>query len=159
MNPEFVNGSTVVLDGNELPPVEPECICETCGIRGTVGRAIRTDQHGELTEIHRFCASCWVEESARLRARWSEQDRLAGDAWLRGVLGALRPHGGSSFVSATWHGVLERIMHLRELRGHGANIPDDVLRKLAIDIESRRADFVGEMPLEVETFIQIQREL
>src|SRR5207249_2727157 len=63
---------------------EPDARCETCGVIGTVGRASRTDSGGAVFESHRFCGACWPEQMARYRARWSEQDRLRSDQFLRG---------------------------------------------------------------------------
>jgi hypothetical protein len=75
--------NTVVMRGSDLPLREPEAVCEACGARGTVARAIRTDASGAAVETHRFCARCWPENAARLRARWDEESRVATDAWMR----------------------------------------------------------------------------
>src|SRR5688572_18519770 len=94
----------VSLRGTDLPLREPDATCEACNARGTVGRAVRFGEAGEMLELHRFCAACWPEERARYEARWREESRLASDAWLRDPEHAPRPPSlGSSFESATWH--------------------------------------------------------
>src|SRR5450759_3530691 len=93
----------IVMKPSGLPLCEGEQQCAACGARGTVGRAMRTNQSGEPTEIHRFCAQCWPENAARLEARWNEELRLARDAWWRDPSSTTAPSGGTAFESATWH--------------------------------------------------------
>jgi hypothetical protein len=92
--------SRIVMKPTGLPLQEREQTCEACGAQGTVGRAFRSDVEGNPTEMHRFCARCWPEESARLRELW-EDTRSSGT--------------GMGFESATWDHALELVRH-RELR-------------------------------------------
>lgn len=63
-----------------LPKREPSDSCEARGVTGTIGRAVRTDADGRITELHRFCSTCWAEQSARYRARWEGETHVAIDA-------------------------------------------------------------------------------
>ena len=65
----------VTLHGTGLPPREPDAQCEACGAQGTVGRAVRFEENDEIREVHRFCRTCWPEQSARYKARWEEESR------------------------------------------------------------------------------------
>jgi hypothetical protein len=144
--------------GTGLPLREPEASCEGCGAVGTVGRAIRNAQDGAVLEMHRSCARCWPEESARYEARWREEDRLATDAWLRGEPGAEPATRGMTFESATWHATLElladarREMH-RGQRGDAAPGAADLTR-LAQQIRQQASEREGPMPMEIELFLQ-----
>jgi hypothetical protein len=144
----------VHMHASGLPLREPEQLCEACGTIGTVGRAMRTDQLGDATEIHRFCAACWPEHSARYRARWGEENRLTRDAWSRDPSHAVAPSGGTAFETATWHGVIEYVQHINEAL-HPSQPPTAAqLAEIAEELEKSAADFVGEMPIEVVAFIQ-----
>ena len=127
--------------------------CEACGALGTVGRAVRTDGRGAVAEMHRFCLPCWPEQSARYRARWEEEDRRRSDAFLRGH----EPAGaglGMWFQAATWHGTLDLVREIE--RTMIAPVPPaaDDLARLATQIRAQGADLEGEMPIEVEMFLQ-----
>jgi hypothetical protein len=149
----------VIMRGTGLPPREPEASCEACGARGTVGRAIRTAQDGEPLEVHRFCARCWPEESARYQARWREEDRLASEAWLRSEGQVSPPTRGMALESATWHITLDlladsrREMRRREREG-AAPLRDEDLTRLANEIRQQAPDMEGPIPLEVDMFLQ-----
>lgn len=133
---------------------DPAARCEACGAPGTVGRAVRTDGSGAVTEMHRFCAECWPEQSARYRARWEEEDRRRRDAFLRGRVPAAGAGPGMWFEAATWHGTLDLVRQLeRTMIAPVAPAVDDLAR-LAAQIRERAAEFEGEMPLEVEAFLQ-----
>lgn len=135
---------------------EPEATCEQCGARGTVGRAARTDQDGLPTEIHRFCLVCWPEEMARYRARWQEEDRIASDRWIRDPLSQPKPPPrGMIFDAVTWHMPLELIRDIR--RGAWGTASPADLRRTADDIARHSRKFKGEMPLEVEMFLNEHR--
>jgi hypothetical protein len=140
-----------------LPLREPEQVCEECGARGTVGRAMRTDQAGAACETHRFCATCWPEHSARLRARWNEEDRLARQAWFRDPGGAAALDRGTGFESATWHGTLDFVTLINQsLRPSQPPSPSQ-LSEMAAELENSAAEYVGEMPFEIALFIQTHR--
>lgn len=149
----------VIMRGSGLPAREPEASCEACGARGTVGRAIRTAQDGEPLEVHRFCARCWPEESARYEARWREEDRLATEAWLRSAGTVSPPTRGMTFESATWHMTLDLLTEImrevrRRERGEDAAPRPEDLARLADEIRQQAAEMEGPMPLEVEMFLQ-----
>lgn len=149
----------VIMRGSGLPAREPEVSCEACGARGTVGRAIRTAQDGEPLEVHRFCARCWPEESARYEARWREEDRLATEAWLRSAGTVSPPTRGMTFESATWHMTLDLLTEImrevrRRERGEDAAPRPEDLARLADEIRQQAAEMEGPMPLEVEMFLQ-----
>lgn len=134
---------------------DPDAACEGCGTIGTVGRAVRTDADNGVTEQHRFCATCWPEQSARYRARWDEENRRRSDDFLRGreprVAGAGR---GMWFQSSTWHTTLELVRTIeRMMIAPTPPAPRD-LAKIAADIREQAATHEGEMPLEVEHFVQ-----
>lgn len=152
-------GQHVIMGGTGLPPREPNATCEACGVTGTVGRAIRTDAVGLVTEVHRFCASCWAEQSARYRARWDEETRLAGDAWLRDPqLAPAPPSRGAAFESATWHATLDIVRELnRALRPMAPPTPEQ-LAVLAAEIRRRADALEGPMPMAVAVFLQAYGE-
>jgi hypothetical protein len=146
--------STVVMKPTGLPLQEPEQLCEACGVQGTVGRAFRSDADGNPTEIHRFCARCWPEESARLRARWDEEGRLWMEAGMRSRSGGVQPPSpGSGFESATWHGALEFVRQIRWASRLSGSSNEADLAEIARGLEASASEHVGEMPLEIEMFI------
>jgi hypothetical protein len=134
---------------------EPAARCESCGIAGTVGRAVRTDSAGTPMEIHRFCAGCWPEQSARYRARWIEENRVRSERFLRGVDPSLSGDGpGMYFEAATWHSVLELVRELEQAL-RAPMIPSaHVLKEMAAEIRRAAPELDGDMPFEVEAFLQ-----
>lgn len=145
----------VIMAGTGSPPREPDATCDACGVTGTIGRALRTDSDGQITEHHRFCARCWPEQSARYRARWDEEDRLASETWRRAShRTAPPPSQGAAFESATWHATLELV---RELNGALRPMPAPTpaqLAAIAADIQARRDEYEGPIPAAVEDFLQ-----
>jgi len=134
------------------PLIDPDALCDGCGVRGTVSRARRLGEHNEELELHRFCASCWAEEGARLQARWKEQDRVAHEAWI--FDGAPRPPSrGATFGSATWHLYLELVERLVPAIRRG-EVDDAYLTQLAQEMQQSAAWRVGRMPIRVLAFIQ-----
>ena len=132
---------------------EPDAVCEQCGAVGTIGRAARTDSDGHPTEIHRSCLRCWPEEMARYRARWTEEDRLAAEAWMRNpALQPQHPSRGMVFDALTWHTTLELVRDLQ--RGVYGPASEEELRKIAQDIVGYSRDFRGDIPMEVEMFLK-----
>ncbi len=151
--------SVVTLRGTGLPPREPDATCEACGTRGTVGRAVRFGEDGEASEVHRFCAACWPEQRARYDARWREQDRVAGEAWMRAPDRVPAPPSKSTaFESATWHTTLELVQGLlRDIRRHErGDLPpgEEALARIAAAIAERAGELEGPMPLEIEMFLE-----
>jgi hypothetical protein len=148
--------NTVIMRSSGLPLCEPEQTCEVCGTAGTVGRAMRTNPRGDPTEIHRFCAPCWPEHSAALRARWEESSRLRREAWLRDPEHAAPPEGGTAFECATWHGALELVREVN--RAVRATPPTSAqLRNIAEELATSAVLHVGEMPFEIKVFIDTHR--
>jgi hypothetical protein len=129
-----------------------EIIGEACGATGTVGNATRFLEDGTV-EIHRFCARCWPEQSARYQARWDEEDRLEMEAWLRGSAGR-PPSRGSAFEAATWHGTLEMLREIRRALQPAEPPSAEQLAGLADEIAARAPGLEGPMPWEVERFIR-----
>ena len=150
----FSSDSAVVqLRGTGLPLVEPEQACEACGAQGTVGRAARFSQSGE-PEIHRFCERCWLEESARLKARWTHADRRARDAFFRNPGGARLESFSTVFESATWDQVEEMIeQYERAPQGKGHAL-QEWLRRTADALRDDRANRIGPMPWSVAMYIR-----
>lgn len=148
-------GQHVIMGGTGMPLRESTAQCEGCGNTGTIGRAVRTDAEGQVTEVHRFCADCWAEQSARYRARWAEQDRRESEAWIHAPNVAPRPPSrGAAFESATWHTTLEFVREInRALRPMTAPTPEQ-LAAIAADIRSRADDLEGPMPMAVQAFLQ-----
>ena len=145
----------VVALGVAAPnPREPDAICEGCGVTGTVGRAVRTDNDGNATETHRFCLTCWPEQSARYRARWEDEDRRSADDFFRGRRAAQGAGPGSWFEASTWHGTLDFVRLIeRSMIALIPPTPSD-LADIAAQIQQRAAEVEGEMPFEVESFIR-----
>lgn len=144
----------VTLGSTELPRREPAATCDACGAVGTIGRAVRTDERGDATEVHRFCVDCWPEQSARYRARWNEEDRRWRDRFFRteepGPPGGNR---GMAFEAATWHAALELIRGIE--RTMIAPVPPSTadLERLAEQIRQAAPELEGEMPFEIEAFL------
>jgi hypothetical protein len=133
---------------------EAKAICEGCGRTGTIGRAVRTAPTGEPTEVHRFCAACWPEQSARYRARWLEEDRIRGDQFLRDRVAASGAGYGMYFAAATWHAALEIVEHVERSMIPSVPPSPEALARLAEDIERHAPALDGEMPFPIEAFIQ-----
>lgn len=149
--------NTFIMRPSGLPLCEPEQRCEACGSAGTVGRAMRTNRHGDPIEIHRFCAACWPEHSAALGARWREASRVASDAWFRNPVGAPAPEGGSAFESATWHLALDLVREVTRATRGGPLATSAQLQELAEELAASASTRVGEMPFEIEMFINTHR--
>lgn len=118
---------------------------------------MRTNQTGAAIETHRFCATCWPEQSARLRARWSEEDRLAREACFRDPRHASGPILGSGFESATWHGTLEFLELVNQSLRPRQPPTASHLAEIAAELETSAMEHVGDMPFEVAHFIQTHR--
>lgn len=136
---------------------DPDARCQSCGVIGTVGRASRTDSAGAVLESHRFCGACWPEQMARYRARWSEEDRLRGDRFLRGQEPARGAGPAMTFESATWHNTLDLVRRVQRQLIAPVVPSKEALADLARDIEASASLFDGEMPYEVEAFIRRYR--
>ncbi len=141
----------IVVVGGE-PVREPDALCEGCGVRGTVSRATRQDGRGNALEVHRFCAKCWPEQSARYEARWREERRIASDHWHRHPNEPPPPPSGMSFETATWHGILKYLEGYR--RDGYESMSEDVLARTAADIQARAPEMEGPMPYDVELFVR-----
>ena len=146
-------GSAVSLGVVGPSPREPDATCEGCGTTGTIGRAVRIDGDGNATETHRFCLTCWPEQSARYRARWEDEDRRSADDFFRGRREA-QAGPGMTFEASTWHGTLDFVRLIE--RSMIAQIPPSPpdLAKIAADIQARAPEVEGEMPFEIESFIR-----
>ena len=150
--------SIVVMRGSGLPLREPNEVCAGCAVVGTVGGAMRTDSDGYPVEIHRFCARCWPEHSARLEARWSEEVRLAREAWIRGdPLAPPPPSTGMGFETATWHTTLVYIREIVRSLNRSDRPSDEDLSRIAQELAIIAPDREGEMPFEIEQFIRTFR--
>ncbi len=147
---------TLIMRPTGLPLTEPDEVCEACGVRGTVGRAFRTDIEGRPTEMHRFCAACWPEESARYRVHWEEQRSIAINRFMRGE-GGPPENGGTGFESATWHSPLELVRATITAQMLGAEFAPSALHELAKSIEESAHTRVGEMPFQLRAFIHKHR--
>jgi hypothetical protein len=134
---------------------DPAAVCEGCGALGTVGRAVRTDEHGAATEEHQFCAACWPEQTARYRARWEEDHRRRVEAVFRGRAPAASAAGpGTWFETATWHGTLELVRQLEGAMRAPRPLATEDLARVAAQIRQWAPELEGEMPFEVEAFLQ-----
>jgi len=142
------------LYGTNLPLREPEQQCEACGVRGTLGRAARFRDDGTILEMHRFCRACWPEQSARYRARWTEEDRMAHEEFFR-----TRRTGGlatpsCAFEAATWHGALE-VLHQVHMRMIPHSPPSaNELAAIAAQWKQLAAEIDEPMPWEIEAFVR-----
>jgi|SRR5687768_5442993 hypothetical protein len=159
LNRERIRGNdTSMVSGNlygtDLPLREPDQTCEQCGVQGTVGRAARFHDDGSILEIHRFCRACWPEQSARYRARWMEEDRLAHERFFRSPR-----HGGfaspsCAFEAATWHGALDVLHQLQmQMIPHSPPSPN-TLAAIAAQWKTFAAEIDEPMPLEIEMFVR-----
>ena len=148
---------TVIIGGDDRPLIDAEAVCEGCGVRGTVGRAVRSGANGNPVEEHRFCAECWPEWSAFYRARWEDRVRRATLAWQDQPPGAsIEPPAPSGmwFESATWHGVIDVVKRLmRESRYYRDPPSREALARVASEIQAKAGAKVGPMPIEVRAFL------
>ncbi|HEY5059987.1 MAG TPA: hypothetical protein VII52_00565 [Gemmatimonadaceae bacterium] len=134
---------------------DPEAVCEACGVVGTVGRAIRTDNTGAVIEAHRFCFNCWPEQSARYRARWMEAMTQRQERFLRGFeRGSSGSGEGMSFEAATWHTTLDVVRQIEAAMIAPVPPTKEVLEQYATQIAANAPRLDGAMPFEVETFIR-----
>ena len=148
---------TVIIGGDDRPLIDAEAVCEGCGVRGTVGRAVRSEANGNPVEVHRFCAECWPEWPAFYRARWEDRVRIATLAWKDQPPGtSVEPPAPSGmwFESATWHGVIDVVKRLmRESRYYREPPSREVLARVASEIRAKAGEKVGPMPIEVRAFL------
>ena len=145
--------SFVALHGSGLLPKDPDARCDECGHLGTVGRALRL-QDGVEIQHFRFCAACWVEESARLDARWHEEDAEAQDVAFRARSVGHQPSMGSAFESATWHGARRFVQEHLYPSLRSATPPSAAsLREIAEQYRAMAPEMVGPMPYIIELFI------
>jgi hypothetical protein len=136
-----------------LPPKDPDARCDGCGSVGTVGRALRFQDGVEIHHF-RFCASCWVEESARLQARWEEENAQAQDTFLRTRGVAIQPSMACTFESATWHRARRYVKeHLHPSLRSATSPTAATLQELADRYRAMAPEMVGPMPYVVELFI------
>jgi len=147
-------GPRTTSDSESAPPGrDAEAMCEACGAVGTIGRAVRTHPGGEPVETHRFCNKCWPEESARYRARWTEEDRLATERFMR----QRNPSGGAGpgmqFEAATWHEPLKFVREIERALRESVNLSPQDLDEIANDLRRVAPHLDGEMPWEVEAFL------
>lgn len=101
-------------------------------------------------------ADCWLEESARLGARWTEEANLASEERFRSA-GTNQPSPPSvctALGAATWHGIRD---HLRDriLPRLGSERPlsAEDLATLAGVNRTIAPEIVGQVPFLVEDFI------
>ena len=132
---------------------EPDAVCEGCGAVGTIGRAVRMASTGDVMEAHRFCIACWPEQSARYRARWSEEDRVHSDQFMRGRVPARGAGPGMHFVAATWHASLELVQQVEASMIRLSPPSPQGLARMAAEIQRHASQLEGEMPFAVEAFI------
>jgi hypothetical protein len=145
--------SSACLGPSGFPRREPTALCAACGARGTVGHATRFTEDA-VSEIHRFCAPCWPEQYARLRARWEEEDRVEAEAWLRTPDAPTLPSRGATFEAETWHITLEELREIRRaLQPTTPPSPAD-LAHYAARLSARTVELEGPVPAAVEAFIQ-----
>ena len=143
-----------MMTSTGLPPREPSARCEACDVVGTVGRAVRTDAEGRTLELHRFCAACWAEQSARYRARWEEESRVASDAWFDDpTRNPQPPSRGASFESATWHTTVEFVHEINRALRPPAPPTAEQLAEIAADIRAHAHELEGPMPIAVRVFL------
>ncbi len=143
----------LALDRSETQMRDAEALCEGCSVMGTVGIAVRFDAENAPIEIHRFCALCWPEQSARYIARWDEEVRVASEASLRGEL-LDATNTSSMFGSTTWHGTLALVREIeRSMHPPLPPTPQDLAR-MAAEIARVAPTHDGAMPHEVMMFIQ-----
>jgi hypothetical protein len=142
------------LYGTNLPPREPEQVCESCGTVGTVGRAVRFVIE-DNPEIHRFCRACWPEQRARYRARWEEEERIATEAFFRNPQPGGRSGPSVAFEAATWHNALDWLAMLRPAM-HPTSPPSPAdLAAIAAEFRASAARIDEPMPFEVEVFVRM----
>ena len=129
--------------------------CDACGTTGTVGRAIKC-QDGVEVFHGRYCADCWLEESARVSARWTEEANLASEELFRssGPNQPSPPSIRTALGAATWHSIRDHIRD-RVLPSIGAERPPsaEYLATLAGVYRRIAPEIVGRMPFLVEDFI------
>ena len=142
--------------GTEPPLRDTLAHCEACGTRGTVGLAVRFDDANEPFEVHRFCATCWPEQSARYQARWAEEVRVAMEA-RRADATVTLPPTSTMFGAATWHGTQAFVRDL-EQRMQPSPLPArEDLERIAAELARLAPTLDGPMPDEVAAFIRRYR--
>jgi hypothetical protein len=142
------------LYGTDLPLREPEHTCEACGALGTIGRAVRFNDDSSVRELHRFCRSCWPEQSARYRARWAEEDRLATEAFFRNPIAGGLSCPSMALEAATWHGALEVLQMVHSRLKPQTPPSAKELAAIAAQWKAIASQLDEPMPMEIETFIR-----
>lgn len=134
---------------------DPTAPCDACGTTGTVGRAIKC-QDGVEVFHGRYCADCWLEESARLGARWAEEANLASEELFcsSGPNQVSPPSVCTALGAATWHGIRDHIRdRILPCQGSERPLSAEDLATLAGVYRTIAPEIVGRMPSLVEDFI------
>jgi hypothetical protein len=138
------SGSGAVhLAADDVPPREPDALCDACGARGTVGRFSFLFAGGAPPAVHRFCAACWPAGAAALRARW-EQGDWAGSPTPAGI----------AVTAATWDPALEMLREVERAAARGRPHAAADLARLAAHFRADAPDIGSPMPPEVAAFVR-----
>jgi len=135
------------ISADETDPREPTVRCDRCGKLGVIARATR---HSDPALILRYCATCWPVASEELEARLqAEHDQR------RHSPNATPAPPGWTTSSRSWHDVT-RFLDLIAQSAKGGKTPShEELASIAAEIQTKAAEFSGEMPAEVAVFIRL----
>ena len=151
--------SRSVVTVDETDPRDPTAICDRCGARGTVARAVR---HTDPALVLRYCSPCWPAAQEELEARQNEElkhwreTRRASFEMQNHARGASAPPPPPAAWSSSSRSLFDarRFLALIALPAKGGPAPTSSdLAAIAADIRAKAAEMDGPIPQDIEDFL------
>jgi hypothetical protein len=146
--------SISLIYGTGLPVREPDRSCAACGAQGTIGRAVRFTHEGNIREMYRFCSTCWSDQRAHYRKKWTEESRREYERFAIEHPTRDWSDPPMAFEGASWHNALELLGQVQGRRRPGAPTSRSALAVLALQFKRLAADIDEPMPPEIEELVR-----
>ena len=150
--------STVSIEVDDSDPRDPTALCDRCGTRGTIARAMR---HTEPPLILRYCGPCWPEAQREIEARQREEQekwRAAKREWSatrdRGARESSDSPPGWSSNSRSWHDVSRFVSKVQAWATIAGAPAAAQLAEIVAEIREKASEMDGPMPADVEDFLR-----
>jgi len=157
MERSFSSSVTVTVDDTD--PRDPAALCDRCGRRGTIARAVR---HSQPPLEYHYCGTCWPAAQKELESRqreeveqWQKALRASFDMRNRDAGGqsAPLPPPTWSTGSRSWYDT-RRFLELIAQPTKGGPAPTlTILASIAADIREKAVEMDGPVPPDIEDFL------